>query len=95
MLIAGRLGLQQELPLSAVTDVDPHSLSDAQREELGIKSLPGSLEEAQRLLLADSELCAQLPPALLQTYVAMKRQELALTRELSEEQLCESYAKFY
>ena len=95
VLIAGRLGMQQELPLSAVTDVDPHSLSDAQREELGIKSLPGSLEEAQRLLLADSELCAQLPPALLQTYVAMKRQELALTRELSEEQLCESYAKFY
>lgn len=95
VLIAGRLGIEQELPLSAVTDVDPHSLSVAQREALGIKALPGSLDEAQRLLMEDGELCNELPPALLETYFAMKRQELALTRELSEEQLCESYATFY
>lgn len=95
VLIAGRLGMQQALPLSAITDVDPHSLSAAQREELGISALPGSLEEAQCQLLDDIELCAELPPALLQTYAAMKRQELALTRALSEEQLCESYATFY
>lgn len=95
VLIAGRLGIEQELPLSAVTDVDPHGLSAEQREELGIKALPASLEEAQRLLLEDSELCAQLPAALLDTYVSMKRQELALTRELGEEQLCEAYATYY
>ncbi|MFV3307633.1 glutamine synthetase [Pseudomonas sp. NY15181] len=95
VLIAGRLGIEQELPLSAVTDVDPHSLGAADRERLGIKALPGSLDEAQRLLMEDGELCNELPSALLETYFAMKRQELALTRDLSEEQLCESYAKFY
>ncbi|MCJ1883960.1 glutamine synthetase family protein [Pseudomonas sp. LA21] len=95
VLIAGRLGIEQELPLSAVTDVDPHSLSAADRERLGIKALPGSLDEAQRLLMADDELCNELPPALLETYFAMKRQELALTRDLSEEQLCEAYATYY
>ncbi|WP_370601407.1 glutamine synthetase [Pseudomonas nitroreducens] len=95
VLIAGRLGIEQELPLSAVTDVDPHGLSATDREKLGIKALPGSLGEAQRLLMEDGELCNELPPALLETYFSMKRQELTLTCDLSEEQLCESYAKFY
>jgi glutamine synthetase len=95
VLIAGRLGVEEKLTLSAVTDVDPHGLSEAEREGLGIKPLPASLDEAQKLLHADTKLCSQLPPALLETFYAIKRQELALTHELTEEQLCESYATFY
>jgi len=95
VLIAGRLGIEQELPLAAVTDVDPDRLSVEERDRLGIKALPGSMEEAQRLLAEDQDLCAQLPKSLLETYFVMKRQELALTRELNEEQVCECYASLY
>jgi len=95
VLIAGRLGLEERLALSAVTDVDPDSLSAAEREALGIQALPGSLEEALQLLMDDHALCAQLPPALLQTYFAMKRQELALTRDLTDDQVCQRYASLY
>jgi glutamine synthetase len=95
VLIAGRLGLQEQLVLGAVTDVDPDGLGAEERARRGIEALPGSLEHAQQLLADDSALCAQLPSALLKTYVAMKRQELLLTRELTAEQLCERYANLY
>ncbi|SDK22169.1 L-glutamine synthetase [Pseudomonas delhiensis] len=95
VLIAGRLGLEERLPLRAVADVDPDSLDAAERQALGIQALPGSLEQALQLLMDDHALCAQLPPALLQTYFAMKRQELALTRDLTDDQVCQRYASLY
>ncbi|KAF1053558.1 MAG: Glutamine synthetase [Stenotrophomonas maltophilia] len=95
VLIAGRLGLQEQLPLQAVADVDPDSLDVAERERLGIQVLPGTLEQAQQLLVDDHRLCEQLPPPLLKTYFAMKRQELALTRGLSDDELCQRYASLY
>ncbi|MCO6055751.1 glutamine synthetase family protein [Pseudomonas sp. MOB-449] len=95
VLIAGRLGMEQQLALGAVTDVDPDSLGAEERARRGIEALPGSLEEAQRRLADDRMLCEQLPAALLGTYFAMKRQELALTRELSDEQVCARYASLY
>ncbi|WP_435606958.1 glutamine synthetase [Pseudomonas knackmussii] len=95
VLIAGRLGLQERLPLHAVADVDPDSLDASEREALGIRALPGTLEQALQLLQDDHALCAQLPPALLQTYFAMKRQELALTRDLTDDQVCDRYASLY
>jgi glutamine synthetase len=95
VLIAGRLGMQQRLPLGAVTDVDPDSLGAEERARRGIEALPGSLEEALRLLADDRQLREQLPPALLDTYFAMKRQELALTRDLTDEEVCQRYASLY
>lgn len=95
VLIAGRLGMQERLPLGAVTDVDPDSLAAEERARRGIEALPGSLEEALRLLADDHLLREQLPPALLDTYFAMKRQELALTRDLTDEEVCQRYASLY
>ncbi|SDI62582.1 glutamine synthetase family protein [Pseudomonas panipatensis] len=95
VLIAGRLGMQERLPLGAVTDVDPDSLGAEERARRGIEALPGSLEEALRLLADDRLLREQLPPALLDTYFAMKRQELALTRDLTDEEVCQRYASLY
>ena len=95
VLIAGRLGIEQQLPLGAVTDIDPDSMSEEERNIRGICALPQDLASALKLLTDDQQLCEQIPGPLLQTYFAMKREELALTKDMSAEELCVRYANLY
>ena len=46
VLIAGRLGIERRLPLRALADVDPHGLSDEERQARGIQALPATLGDA-------------------------------------------------
>ena len=95
VLIAGRLGIERRLPLRALADVDPHGLSDEERQARGIQALPATLGDALDCLQRDETLCAELPKPLLDTYLAMKRHELALTAGLSDDDLCRHYAELY
>ncbi|MBN0394697.1 glutamine synthetase, partial [Pseudomonas aeruginosa] len=51
--------------------------------------------DALDCLQRDETLCAELPKPLLETYLAMKRHELALTAGLSDDDLCRHYAELY
>jgi len=95
VLIAGRLGIEQGLALNAVTDEVPHELSNAQRQARGIVALPASLRQALTCLRDCPQLLEALPEALLNTYFAVKHQEVKLTEHLSAAQLCEHYAHLY
>lgn len=95
VLIAGRLGIQQGLALRATTDDAPDTLSPAQLKERGIVALPGSLAQALELLAASPALTLAVPKPLLDTYLAVKHEELRLTQNLDPAQLCEHYARLY
>ncbi|CAF3744600.1 unnamed protein product [Rotaria socialis] len=95
ILIAGRLGIQQKLSLKAVTDIDPHELSDDERKNRSITSLPSNLFDALNMLTNDNDFIQELPKSLIDTYLAMKTHELKITRELTEKALCEQYARIY
>lgn len=95
LLIAGRLGIEQRLALNAITDEIPDSLNDEQREARGIVALPASLAQALDCLRRSEALMAALPAPLLDTYFALKTEELALTEQLSPADLCEHYARLY
>ncbi|PCR93122.1 glutamine synthetase [Pseudomonas fluorescens] len=95
LLIAGRLGIEQRLALNAITDEIPDSLNDEQREARGIVALPASLAQALECLRRSEALMAALPAPLLDTYFALKTEELALTEQLSPADLCEHYARLY
>ena len=95
LLIAGRLGIEQRLALNAVTDEIPDALNDEQREARGIVALPASLAQALDCLRRSEALMAALPAPLLDTYFALKTEELALTEQLSPADLCEHYARLY
>jgi len=43
----------------------------------------------------DSALCTELPRPLLDTWLALRGEELRLTQGLSDRELCERYAQFY
>ena len=95
LLIAGRLGIEQRLALNAITDEIPDSLNDEQRKARGIVALPASLSQALDCLRDSAALIEWLPKPLLDTYYALKTEELALTEQLSPADLCEHYARLY
>jgi len=95
VLMAGRLGIAEQRPLSALSDQDPANLSDTERKQRGIRALPRDLADALAHLQRDSALCAELPRPLLDTLLALRSEELRLTQGLSDRELCERYAKLY
>ncbi|UST76468.1 glutamine synthetase [Pseudomonas siliginis] len=95
LLIAGRLGIEQRLALNAITDEIPDSLNDEQRKARGIVALPASLAQALDCLRDSAAFNEWLPKPLLDTYYALKTEELALTEQLSPADLCEHYARLY
>jgi len=95
VLMAGRLGIAEQLPLTALSDNDPANLTDEQRKQRGIRALPRDLPDALTDLQMDSALCAELPRPLLDTWFALRGEELRLTQGLSDRELCERYAQFY
>jgi glutamine synthetase len=95
LLIAGRLGIEQRLALNAITDEIPDSLNDEQRKARGIVALPASLAQALDCLRNSGTFTEWLPKPLLDTYYALKTEELALTEQLSPADLCEHYARLY
>lgn len=95
ILIAGRLGLEQKLPLNAMTDKVPDELSTEQRLASGIVPLPGNLTQALDCLRSNTELLQTLPPELLSTYFAVKQKEVSLTEHLTAADLCEHYGHLY
>ncbi|WP_367371968.1 glutamine synthetase [Pseudomonas lini] len=95
LLIAGRLGIEQHLALNAITDEVPDALNEEQRQARGIVALPASLSQALDCLRNSEALIEALPSALLDTYFAVKTEELRLTEQLSPADLCEHYARLY
>jgi glutamine synthetase len=74
---AGLDGIRAKLDPGAAVNVDPASLSDAERAEQGIKRLPASLNEALDALEADELLMNALGPLRSRAYLAVKRSEAA------------------
>lgn len=95
ILIAGRLGIEQKLELTSVSDIDPHELDENERIAKHIFPLPDNLNHALDILYNDKQLFETLPKPLTDTYFAVKRQELLLTNEMDRDALCQYYAQIY
>ena len=53
------------------------------------------VSKALDLMEADAIVKAWMPPTMYESYVAVKRTEIALAKDLSDEELCERYAGVY
>ncbi|MBA3234367.1 MAG: glutamine synthetase [Chloroflexi bacterium] len=95
LIRAGLEGIRDELPLPAACDQDPADLSEAEREALGIVPLPSSLAEALDALDADQRARTWLPDLMSESYVAVKRAEIALTDPLDPADVCRRYRDAY
>jgi glutamine synthetase len=78
---AGLDGIQRQLDPGEPVDVDPATLSEAQREAIGARRLPETLTEALDALEADKVLMEALGPLRSTSYMAVKRSEAATFAE--------------
>jgi glutamine synthetase len=75
IIAAGIDGLERGLEPPDPVEVDPATLSDDEREALGIRRLPTTQEEALDALEADAVLTRALGPVLAGAYLAVRRSE--------------------
>lgn len=76
LIYAGLAGLEHREALPAPVEVDPASLSAAERDARGIAPLPTSLEQTVAAFEADAALTAAFGDALAQTLVDVRRGEI-------------------
>jgi glutamine synthetase len=85
LLAAGLDGIERGLTPGESTEVDPASLSDAERGALGIRRLPSSLDQALDNLAGDTVLMAALGDLLGRSYLTVRRSEARAYAAMDEE----------
>lgn len=91
ILRAGIEGLRGNLDPAQVI----HGEVDVDGEHSDLTRLPGSLPAAIDALLADETVRGWFAPNLIETFVAIKRDELQQLEGLSPEEICEAYTRVY
>ncbi|WP_284164998.1 glutamine synthetase family protein [Frigidibacter sp. SD6-1] len=92
---AGIEGLKRRLPDPPLFSGDPETLPPAERAALGLERLPQSLEAALERFLGDPVATGWFAPLASETYVGMKRTEIALAGPSLDDDLCRRYAGIY
>ena len=75
MLKAGLDGIKNKLPLPPAVDRNIYVMSEAERRDLGIDSLPGTLQEALECLKQDPVICEALGEHALTHFIEAKEIE--------------------
>lgn len=91
VLRAGLEGLRQQTEPARVREGEVDLTDGAD----GIPEFPHSLEEALQLFEADEEVRGWFDPDLVETFLRIKREELAEVSSLSDTETCEWYARVY
>ena len=92
---AGLEGVRAALPCPPLVDDDPTGMTEAQRQNLGLRPLPASLPDALAALQDDPVARAWFGPEFLATYLLVKRTEAAGLADLTPEAQCERYLGVY
>lgn len=95
MVRAGLEGIRAGLAAPPLFSGDPALLSEGARQALGLHRLPESLDAALAALAADAVVTGWLGPLAVETYLGMKRMEIALAGPLLDDALCQRYAAIY
>jgi glutamine synthetase len=92
---AGVDGIRNDMKLGAPPPRTIWEMTEEQRRECRITTLPRSLEQALDTLAANETVSGLLGPALLDAYMRLKRSEIAAVEGQSDEAICARYAAAY
>lgn len=95
LIAAGLDGIRNRIDPGVPQQIDPGNYSDEERERLGIRRLPTTLDEALDELERDTILTSAMGPLLSTSYLAVKRAEAAFFKEKSpEEEALQHFLKY-
>lgn len=92
---AGLEGIRQGLEQPPLINEDPAGFPEEKLQELGIRRLPESLEQALDKLKADETVMGWFSRDFIECYFGMKKLEIELVKDLSPEELCARYRAVY
>ncbi|MBL9046161.1 MAG: glutamine synthetase [Tabrizicola sp.] len=92
---AGIEGIRAGLSDPPLFSGDPEALPPAERKRLGLERLPETLADALDRLEGDKRAAGWFTPLALETYLGMKRSEIALAGDALDDALCARYAGIY
>jgi glutamine synthetase len=95
LVLAGLRGMREELPEPPLVEGDPSELGEEERRRLGIRPLPGSLDEALEALEADEVVRSWFSRDLWDCYLSVKRAEISLLQGAEPGEACERYLRVY
>jgi len=95
LVLAGLGGILDELPEPALVEGDPSEMDEAERDRLGVRPLPNSLEEAIEALESDATVRSWFSRDLLDCYLSVKRTEISLLEATEPREACERYLRVY
>ncbi len=95
VLAAGMDGMERDLDPGEPTTVDPATLSEEERDELNIRPLPASPDQALNALENDEVLIEALGAPLVRTHLAVSRAQAEIARELPPEGVAAAAAMNY
>jgi len=91
----GLEGIRAGLPAPTLVNRDPADMSDAEREALGVKALPASLDAAVSAFEQDALARGWFTPTMVEAYTALKRREAKAFAASTPTDMCERYALAY
>jgi glutamine synthetase len=92
---AGLEGVRAGLASPPIVDTDPLAMSEDERDHLGLRRLPQSLQEALAIMAGDKVVSAWFTDALLKTYHGLKCREIALLDGLDTCAMLDRYVGIY
>jgi glutamine synthetase len=92
---AGMDGIRNAMRLGMPPAQTIWEMTQEQRRDLNIATLPGSLAQALDLLAGSETVRGWLGPQLFDAYIRLRRSEIAAVRQLSDDAICARYAAAY
>jgi glutamine synthetase len=92
---AGLEGIRSDLPTPPITTGDPSLMSQAELSAGGLVRLPQSLGEALDVLLTDRTVTGWFSPAFVDSFVGVKRAEIARLDGMSPTEICALYGALF
>lgn len=92
---AGLEGIRAGMTPPDMVNLDPASMSDSERRDHGINTLPATLDEALDAFLGEDSVRNWFTPVMIEAFCALKRLEAANARAMSEAELCQRYRSAY
>jgi glutamine synthetase len=87
IIAAGLDGIEKQINPGEPASIDPGNYSDEERERMGIRRLPTSLDESLDELSHDQVLLDALGPKLAEAYLAVKHSEIDFFKDKTAEEV--------
>jgi glutamine synthetase len=95
IVLAGLEGIKDNLAVPPLVTAHPGGMSESERRELGLRRLPESLPMALAALADDDKVNGWFNPLFIQSFLGVKRAELAILDGMDPQSICDRYRMLY